>query len=122
MRDVSGEWRLATHVESSSLPAFTGLRLGYDLQLTQAGNGITGTGRKLSENGATLGPAAQTPISVEGTITRDRVTLTFTEQGTERQIRGKFVLLADEDGTLRGRFSSTAAQSSGIVEAHRIPR
>ena len=33
---------------------------------------------------------------------------------------GKFVLILDEAGRLRGRFSSNAAQSSGLVEADRV--
>ena len=63
---------------------------------------------------------AQTPISVAGTIDGDRLTLTFTERGTRRPTQGKFVLLLDESGAMRGRFSSNAARSSGTVEARRI--
>ncbi len=118
VRDVSGAWTMATNVESSSLADFVGLRLGYEIQLDQAGDRITGEGRKVTEKGAAIGSQAQTPISLAGTIAGDRLTLTFTERGTERSTQGKFVLLV-EDGTLRGRFSSTAAQSSGTVEAHR---
>jgi transcriptional regulator with XRE-family HTH domain len=118
VRDVSGSWTMATNVESSRLADFVGLRLGYEIQLDQAGDRITGQGRKIIENGAAVNSQAQTPISLSGTIAGDRLTLTFTERGTERATQGKFVLLV-EDGTLRGRFSSTAAQSSGTVEAHR---
>jgi hypothetical protein len=109
---------LSTNVESTNLEAFSGLRLGYEIQLTQKGDHVSGTGRKITENGKAIGSPAQTPITLEGTIKGDRLTLTFTEKGTQRDSQGKFVLLADE-GTLRGRFSSTAAQSSGTVEAHR---
>jgi hypothetical protein len=115
---VSGAWTFTTHVESTSVNAFNGLRLGYDIQLTQTGDRVTGTGRKIAENGKGIRAQAQTPISLAGTITGDRLTLTFTEKGTERESQGKFVLLADQ-GTLRGRFSTTAAQSSGTVEAVR---
>jgi hypothetical protein len=120
VKDVSGSWTLATHVESSSYQRFEGLQLGYDIQLQQDGNRVTGTGKKVIENGDGIGSRAQTPISVAGTINGDRLTLTFSERGARRPTGGKFVLLLDESGTMRGRFSSTAARSSGTVEAHRV--
>jgi cytoskeletal protein RodZ len=121
-KDVSGAWTLATHVQSSSYAPFEGLQLGYDIQLEQRGNRVTGTGRKVTENGGGIGSRAQTPISLAGTINGDRLALTFNERGARRPTQGKFVLLLDEGGTMRGRFSSTAAQSSGTVEAHRPSR
>jgi cytoskeletal protein RodZ len=121
-KDVSGAWTVATHVESSSYAPFQGLQLGYDIQLEQRGNRVTGTGRKVTENGDGTGSRARTPISLAGTINGDRLALTFNERGARRPTQGKFVLLLDEGGTMRGRFSSTAAQSSGTVEAHRPSR
>jgi transcriptional regulator with XRE-family HTH domain len=120
VQNVSGSWRLATQVESSSYSPFAGLQLGYEVKLEQDGDRVTGVGRKVTENGSGIGPRAQTPLTVSGTIAGDRLTLTFIERGTERPTQGKFVLLVDEGGTLRGRFSSDAAQSSGRVEAHRV--
>lgn len=117
---LTGSWRFATQVESSSYSRFAGLQLGYDLTLEQDGNRIKGVGRKVSENGATLGRRAQTPLMVTGTIAGDRLMLNFVERGTRRQTRGTFELLVDDNGTLRGSFSSTAARSSGRVEAHRV--
>ena len=121
-RDVSGSWALATHVESSSYGPFQGLDLGYEIQLKQAGGRVTGAGRKVTERGSGIASRAQTRVQLAGSIDGDRLTLTFTERGARRPTQGKFVLLLDEDGMLRGRFSSTAARSSGTVEAHRVPR
>ncbi len=118
--DVTGSWSLATQIESSSLTRFEGLKLGYEMQLEQDGDRVTGTGRKVTENGNGIGPRAQTPVTVTGTIAGDRLTLTFVERGTRRPTQGKFVLMMDDAGTMRGRFSSNAAQSSGRVEAHRV--
>ena len=118
--DLTGSWRLATQVESTSYAAYSSLRLGYEMQLEQEGNRITGTGRKISENGNGIGPRAQTPVKVSGIIEGDRLTLNFVEEGTRRQTQGKFVLLVDDEKTMSGRFSSDAAQSSGRVEAHRV--
>ena len=120
VQNVSGSWNMATQVESTSYSPYAGLKLGYDLKLQQDGDRVTGVGRKVTENGSEIGERAQTPLTVSGTIAGDRLTLTFEERGTQRATQGKFVLLVDDAGTLRGRFSSNAAQSSGRVEAHRV--
>ena len=119
-RDVSGSWTLQTQLESTSYARYAALHLGYEINLTQSGNRVLGSGRKVTENGNGISGRAQTPIRVAGTIDGDRLTLVFTEEGARRTTDGKFVLLLDEDGTLRGRFSSGAAQSSGTVEARRV--
>ena len=118
--DVTGAWRLATHVESSSYTRFTNLRLGYDLTLEQDGDRVTGAGRKVTENGRGIGRSAQTPVTVRGLIEGDRLTLNFVERGTRRPTQGRFMLMVEENGSLTGRFSSEAARSAGRVEAHRV--
>ena len=80
---------------------------------------MTGSGKKITENGNGIGRRGQTPLSLSGTIAGDRLTLNFVERGARRATRGRFVLILDEAGRLRGRFSSNAAQSSGLVEADR---
>jgi cytoskeletal protein RodZ len=118
---VAGSWDLATNVESASYKAYHGMRLGYRVRLEQEGNRITGTGQKWTENGRELGPQARTPIKLEGTTDGQRLTLNFTEQGARRASNGKLILHVTEDGLLRGRFSSTAARSSGTAEARPLP-
>jgi hypothetical protein len=55
-----------------------------------------------------------------GAIAGHRLTLNVVELGKQPETRGKIVLLVDEAGTLRGRFSSSAAPSSGQVEGRRV--
>ena len=117
--DLSGSWALATHVESSTLRSFEGLQLAYRIELQQSGDRIAGQGVKILENGRALGNSARTPIAVQGTLAGNRLTLTFTERGARRESAGKMILDVHEDGVLRGRFSSSAAGSSGTVEARR---
>ncbi len=116
---MAGSWTLKTQVESSSYSRYEGLQLGYEIRLDQKGDRVTGSGKKITENGNDIDPSGQTPLSLSGTIAGDRLTLNFVERGARRATRGKFVLILDEAGRLRGRFSSTAAQSSGLVEADR---
>lgn len=116
---ISGSWRLDTRIESSSVQDYHGLQLGYRLNLQQSGNRVVGEGKKTLENGKRIAEFAQTPILVTGTIDGDRLTLTFTERGRRRESAGKMILDVHEDGVLRGRFSSSAARSSGTAEARR---
>jgi hypothetical protein len=116
---LSGDWTMNTRVETSRLQRYEGLRLGYRVTLRQHGNRISGTGWKVSEDERTIGTTARTPITLDGTLTDDRLELTFTERGRLRVTGGKLVLARHSDNTMRGRFSSTAAQSFGVVEIHR---
>jgi cytoskeletal protein RodZ len=118
-RDVSGSWILLTLPERSRYAGLTGARHGYELHLEQNGDRVTGWGRKVSENDRSMGSSAPTSMSVAGTIQSERLTLAFRERGRQRAT-GKFVLLLEGDTAMRGRFSSTAAQPSGIVEARRL--
>jgi len=117
-QSVSGEWRLDTQTETGE-SSFEGLKLHYEMKLTQDRDRVSGVGTKVSANEKETGPGAQTPVTMTGTIAGDRLTLNVVELGTQPETRGKLVLLVDQAGTLRGRFSSSAAPSSGHVEAHR---
>lgn len=122
LSDLQGVWSMTTSVESATYPAYVGLRLGYVLELIQQGDRLTGTGQKVAENGRRLSGAARTPITVSGSVSGDRLILSFTEQGTRRSSDGKLVLHREDDEVLRGRFSSDAAQSGGRVEVRRTNR
>ena len=118
--DVTGTWRLATQVESSKYSRYQGLLLGYELRLDQKADRVTGVGRKIAENGNGIYSRGQTPIAISGVIDGDRLMLTFVEGGAQRTSRGAFILQREQDGTLRGRFTSNAAGSSGSAEARRV--
>ena len=119
MPELTGVWTIATRVETSSVNSFEGLQLGYYVNLQQNGNSITGTGRKVSENGRMLGRAGQTPIALQGTVEGDAVVLNFSEAGTRRRSSGTFILTRAGSDALQGRFSSDAARSTGTVEVRR---
>ena len=116
--DFTGGWTISTRVDESSRAEFRGLRLTYHVDLRQDGDRITGSGRKVAENGRSLPSAGQTPISVSGTIVGDQLRLTFTERGARRQSSGT-LNLTHSGGALRGSFSSNAARSSGSADAQR---
>ena len=115
VRNLSGEWRLDTQVETSD-STLEGLKLHYEIVMKQDGDRVAGSGTKITE----AGPATETPVTMTGTIAGNRLTLNFVELATQPETRGKFVLLVNDAGMLRGRFSSSGTRSSGHVEAHRV--
>jgi len=112
VQNVSGTWRLDTQTEASD-SSLKGLTLHYEIELAQDGNRVTGAGTKVSEIG-------KTAVTMSGTIAGKRLTMDVVETGARSGARSKIVLLVDNAETLRGRFSSSAAPSSGHVEARRI--
>jgi hypothetical protein len=119
--DINGRWELRNDVESTSYQPFAGMNLGYRLNLVQDGDRIHGRGQKISENGVLLLPSRRTPIEVEGRIEGDQLVLHFTEIGSERTSRGTMRWRLGPGSTLRGRFSSDAADSAGSSVARRLP-
>jgi hypothetical protein len=117
--DLSGNWTLTNRVETSSYKPFNGMNVGFQLQLRQEGNRVSGTGHKWMENGRPLPPSLRTAIVVAGTIVDGKLSLSFTERGTERTSAGTFLLDMADGSTLSGTFSSDAADSQGTSLARR---
>ncbi len=120
MPNLSGEWILVNTIERTSFPAFTKLRVGYHLTITQAGTEFKAEGEKYLENGLEMNPSQRTPIRVNGSVSYDTVRGTFVEEGLRRTTTGSFDwrLLSDAN-ELRGTFVSSAAKSSGSSVATR---
>lgn len=111
---VGGAWTMTSRIESSDVPRFEGLRLGYRVWFDQTGSRIEGHGFKWTENERPIPPSARTPISFEGTLAGGRWNLTFMEGGIRRTTRGRLAL-ESSGRALHGRFSSEAARSRGRV-------
>jgi serine/threonine-protein kinase len=118
--DVSGRWDLRQDVQSTSYVPFSGMSVGYRLNLSQDGNRVHGRGFKTSENGVLLLPSQRSPIEVEGRIEGDQLVLNFTEIGRERTSRGTMRYRLGRNGAMQGQFSSDAANSSGSSSARRV--
>lgn len=67
-----------------------------------------------------LQAASRTPIALDGTLSGQRLELKFTERDTRRTSGGTPVMDVGDDGSLRGSFSSDAAQSRGASQATRV--
>jgi hypothetical protein len=120
-KNLSGVWELTNAVDTTSYRGYLGLRLGYRVRIQQQGSRLVGTGEKLSENGRVLPPDKRTPISFEGKIDGQLITLEFTERWSGGATGGMMSWQLGHDYShARGRFSSNAAKSSGISRARRI--
>jgi hypothetical protein len=111
--DLSGAWHVTNRVEAADYSGYKNMTLGFQLTIRQRGAQVVGEGYKLSENGKPLQARRRTPIAVEGRVDGERLVLNFTERGAARTSAGRFVLHKAGDGSLRGRFTSDAARSSG---------
>lgn len=111
--DLSGAWQVTNRVEAADYSGYKNMTLGFQLTLRQRGTQVVGEGYKLAENGKPLQARRRTPIAVEGRLDGERLVLNFTERGAARTSSGRFVFHRADDGSLRGRFTSDAARSSG---------
>lgn len=117
--NLTGKWTVVNTVQNTSYGSYKNLQIGFDLSIKQDGNGFTGEGRKVSENGRTLPADSRTPIRVKGSIEGDRIEANFFEDGTQRKTNGRFVWKLEKAGSLNGTFSSTAARASGKSTARK---
>jgi len=112
--NLTGQWHMVDVIESSARPQYEGLRLGFQVVLSQRGNEISGTGEKWTENGRWLPPGARSLIIIEGSVSGDLLDATFTEVGARRSTTGILLLRIQGKGNrLEGRFACTAADSRG---------
>src|SRR6185369_12667066 len=119
--DLDGWWLVTNSVDESSYPAYEGLRLGYRVHLHREGDRIVGRGYKWTENGRPVPPRARTPIFVSGVVRNGRLEVRFVEHGSARVSEGRFQWQLSRDAArLHGRFTSSAANSSGSSEARRV--
>ena len=121
--DLTGEWRLTNTIESTTYRPFKSLRLGYRLFVRQHGVEFDGNGEKWSENDVDIPSGQHSPITVNGTIDGPRVKATFAERGARRETTGTFEWTLDTSArTMAGRFTSTAADSSGSSRVERVTK
>lgn len=76
--------------------------------------------KKYLINGRELPSGQRTALRITGSIDGDTIHATFVESGTRRDSTGTFRWKIENEGTsLRGRFASNAARSSGVSVARK---
>jgi hypothetical protein len=119
-QDLTGTWTVVNTVGETSYKSFVNLRIGYRLVINQNGSNFTAKGEKLFENGRMLPLSGRTGIHLNGAVEGETIEAGFVEEGARRQSNGRFMWRLDQEGTLmKGKFVSTAANSSGTSVATR---
>jgi hypothetical protein len=120
--DLNGSWEIQNVVNSTSYPAYRGLRLTYRIVLHHDGERIFGDGEKWAENGRRIPAAQRTPIHLSGELVGREVRVRFTERGDRRDSAGSIRWRLSADGTsFAGTFASSAADARGVSAAVRLP-
>lgn len=130
-RNITGVWIIKTEILESSFNPYLHLRNEYHLNLLQKGNELIGTGEKLKDisnkREIRFAHSKRPTISIEGYYDRkylgkSKLYLQVLEQGSSRETRAMYILKFEKVDRLEGTFSSTAADSRGIVEIERSPK
>lgn len=111
--ELSGAWTLCNTLERTNVDRYRGMQLCFALDLTQSGDRVTGFGVKFEEDGQLLSGRPRTPVSLNGTIRGDLLTITITEHGDQRLSRGSAMFERDGEGRWVGMFETDATGSSG---------
>lgn len=118
--DLSGTWIVTNVIRDHPHAPFRGLRLGFRFDVVQEGDRVRGRGKKVAENGRTLGGDARSPISFDGRVDGRTLTATFRELGARRTITGVFAWTLSADGrTLHGSFHDTTLGAGGSSSGRR---
>jgi|GEM_PF-3896532 hypothetical protein len=113
--DISGKWEIDQTIQQSSLSRYKGLKVSYQVFLTQDGEIVQGNGEKYSENNTPIKPEDRIPVEINGKVDGHKLILDIVEHGKLRETTGQMILTLKKDfNTFTGEFSSTAANSSGV--------
>jgi len=128
MPKLKGDWYYLLQTEKSSHGGYLGMVVRYSAKVIQDGNWVHGRGEKIDEASRAKGTFAylhrnRVQAKFEGVIRfnlrslRWEVDLVVDENGhkTGRQSHGDQHLVEFSASTMAGQFSSTAADSSGVV-------
>ena len=114
-----GVWEMTTEVESAELKSYVGMKIDWTLHLSQTDNKLTGTAEKISVNSVKLNFRNRTTLELNGSLNKNRFTLTFIENGQLRKTNG--ILYGEfSNNKFEGHFFSTASDTKGKITGYRI--
>lgn len=126
--DLSGYWEMTFKVEHSSLDRYDNGNLEYKYRITlnQKDNNIEGKGEKFWENFKGVerfyNLGQKTPITLNGKLKKNIFSANIFEKGARRETTGfiEFKIKRKELNRIEGKFSSTAANSTGIAILNKV--
>lgn len=124
-RNLTGEWKVITIIEKSSISKYENLKIEFKVHLIQKGNEISGSGEKIKDilvdgTQVLFSPEKRVNIEIDGFFERkylgkSKVYLNIVEEGRIRKSRTTYSLLLKNKNKIEGVFISTASDSSGRV-------
>lgn len=119
--DMKGRWRFTFHIKSSSYKPYVGKSSGYKIYVSQESEKIKCDGEMCWIDDEEIPFSQHIPITMEGQIDGENMSLNYTQKGAKRTTVGELQLKLMPDKNLwKGTFSGTAANTSGTVEAEKI--
>lgn len=113
-RSLVGEWRLTTQIDTSTVPRYKGLSLGYHIVLHPISQGYHGARTKSSEGNQRLTGSAQIAMTdLQASTSGDRLVLSWREIGHRRTSVGRARFRITHRDTLFGTFNHDAANATG---------
>jgi hypothetical protein len=120
-KNLAGRWKLTfTNVESS-YKAYIGETHTQSVSFSQNGCEITGDGEKCEYNWVTLPSTQRRTIEYKGSVEDDCLKAAYKLHGRDRISTGNIeVTISDDERTLVGKFSGTAADTRGTITGEKI--
>jgi hypothetical protein len=128
--NITGEWKAIVKINSTSYNKFKDLKIEFRLHLLQKGFEILGSGEKIKDihqNGCEeeFDRKDRIVLKISGYyerkyLSKSKLFLNIIEEGKERQSRSLWIFPIKNNKILIGEFSSTAADSKGIVCIQRL--
>ncbi len=123
--EIGGAWYFTDSIEKTSFNSYRGMQVIYLALIWNEGNRILGTAEKVSEITADgkqhkyIGDK-RVQVNISGFITKnylrdDKVTIHIEEFGMQRKSSSIHQLSVISDDLIKGIFTSTAANSTGLV-------
>lgn len=124
-KNITGDWDTRITIKNSAYNPYRDLKINYKIYLLQKGNEIIGSGEKISDilgNGEIKEFTGEdrTKLVLEGYYERNylkksKVFFKITEFGSKRESRAIYFLTVNDKNKLTGNFTTTAADSSGVI-------
>ena len=120
--NISGQWYFVNETKDTTYTKFKNLKVYYNVMLIQQGSIISGQGEKIQDelNGKLTEYSGKGKIQIRITghlkqnfITKDKLSLYYTEEGEKRGSSTFHNLVRFSDERMEGGFSSTIANSTG---------
>ncbi len=122
--DLTGQWRVIHDVQKSELARYVGLKIEFQMSLSQHGDQVSGVGEKFLVDWQLATREEASRLEVAGRVEERDIRLSLLESPPhhpERKIVGEIIWRAEDPDRMVGSFRVDHAATSGRSEALRRP-